>query len=318
MSENMQSGVGSKKNDPGGIPGKTEHSILSKLLYDEGEFLGRLEETIGRAMRFFRLEPRTGRVVLSDDAKRRKVNDQIRLLLVGRYFAWKLNIVGTDKMNYREIAVELNRPPTGISPELTELVRAGDLVRDEEGLVSMPFHRIDGTLRELEQTVPGVAVEGESAPVSSARRNGSRRTTRQRVDPVVQSMLEKTVDLSEYVWVKNLKKALDKGLAALHIAKEKYGVNEMTCPQMEVLLTRTFPLKVTRAAINMAFLHVKSEYVAATVRGKEISYSLLPLGKEYLMKAAEEARKTGKEVVPDSSHSAEENEPPAQDQMSTR
>ncbi len=125
-------------------------------------------------------------------------------------------------------------------------------------------------------------------------------------------MLEKTIDLSEYVWVKNLKKALDKGLAALHIAKEKYGVNEMTCPQMEVLLTRSFPLKVTRAAINMAFLHVKSEYVAATVRGKEISYSLLPLGKEYLMKAAEEARKISQEVVPESSHSAEGSEPPTQ------
>ncbi len=119
-------------------------------------------------------------------------------------------------------------------------------------------------------------------------------------------MLEKTVDLSEYVWVKNLKKALDKGLAALYIAKEKYGVSEMTCVQMEVLLTRSFPVKVTRAAINMAFLDVKSEYVAATIRGKEISYSLLPLGKDHLLKIAEDARKTGKEVEPDDSNSGVE------------
>ncbi len=306
MFEDSLPGTRSKQDDPGGISGRTEQSILSKLLFDEGEFLGRLEETIGRAMRFFRLEPRTGRVVLSDDAKRRKVQDQIRLLLAGRYFAWKLNIVNTDKMNYREIAVELNRPPNGISPELTELVRTGDLVRDEDGLVSMPFHRIDGTFRELEQTVVNVETEGESASAPIVHRNGSRRPARQRIDPVVQSMLEKTVDLSEYVWVKNLKKALDKGLAALYIAKEKYGVSEMTCVQMEVLLTRSFPVKVTRAAINMAFLDVKSEYVAATIRGKEISYSLLPLGKDHLLKIAEDARKTGKEVEPDDSNSGVE------------
>jgi hypothetical protein len=297
--------MGAKQDDPGGISEKTEHSILSKLLFDEGEFLGRLEETIGRAMRFFRLEPRTGRVVLTDDAKRRKVRDQIRLLLAGRYFAWKLNIVGTDKMNYREIAVELNRPPAGISPELTELVRAGDLVRDEEGLVSMPFHRIDGTLRELEQAMPYATTDGESAPVPQVRRNGVRRTVRQRIDPVVQSMLEKPVDLSEYVWVKSLKKALDKGLGALYIAKEKYGVSELACAQIEIFLTRVFPVKVTRAAIGMAFLGVKSEYVAATIRGKDISYSLLPLGRDYLLKAAEEARKTGQKVEPDSAKSGE-------------
>ena len=114
----------------------------------------------------------------------------------------------------------------------------------------------------------------------------------------MQSMLEKPVDLSEYIWVKNLKKALDKGLAALYIAKEKHGANEMTCTQMEILLTRSFPVKVTRTAISMAFMDVKSEYVAAIAKGKEISYTLLPLGKDYLLKVAEEARKTEQEAKP--------------------
>jgi len=279
--------MGQEDDGPGGTSAQSEEEILSKLLFDEGEFLVRLQDTTERAMKFFRIEPRTGRVVLSDDSKRGKTRDQIRLILAGRFFAWKLRLVDSDKMNYRQLAVELNRSPGSISPELTALVREGDLVRDEAGLVSMPFHRIDGTLRELEQPGRFQGTEGETA-VEPVRRNGSRRIPRQRSDPIVQEMLEKTMDLSEYAWVRDLKKALDKGLAALLIAKEHYGVAEMTCPQMVTFLTRTFPTKVTRGAINMAFLEVRSQYVAAATRGKEISYTLLPLGREYIGRIAQE------------------------------
>jgi len=279
-------GAGKNEDEPGGIPAKKEQETLSKLLIDEGEFLTRLEETIGHAIQFFRIEPRSGRVVLSDEGKRMKVKDQIRLQLAGRYFAWKLHLVGTDKMNYREIAIELDRPPNGISPELSDLVREGDLVRDEDGLASMPFHRIDGTLRELEQSKAFAVTEGEPT-AEPVRRNGSRKPAK--MDPLVQSMLEKTVDLSEFAWVKNLKTARDKGLAALLIAKEKYGVAELTCPQMATFLTRTFPVKVTREAITMGLIGVKSEFVAPASRGHEITYTLLPPGREHILKAAADA-----------------------------
>src|SRR5213593_1601964 len=89
---------GAEGNGPGETPAKTETAILSKLLYDEEEFLGRLEATTERAMKFFRIEPRTGRVVLQDWVKQRKVQDQIRLLLAGRYFAMKLSLVPTEKL----------------------------------------------------------------------------------------------------------------------------------------------------------------------------------------------------------------------------
>jgi len=287
MSGESSENGSTKEDGPGGNPAKTETAILSKLLFDEEEFLGRLEATTERAMKFLRIEPRTGRVVLQEEAKRLKVRDQIRLLLAGRYFAMKLSLVPNEKMHYREIAVELNRPPNGISPELTDLVRDNDLARDDEGLVSMPFHRIDGTLRELEVAQPS---EGDSPIKEHVRHNGTRRASRQRADPVVQAMLEKPMDLSEFSWIPRLRKAMDKGLAALLVAKEKYDVNEMTCAQMATFLTRTFPIDVTRAAINMAFLEIKSQYVAPSARGKEIMYSLLPLGRQYVLKVAQEVR----------------------------
>src|SRR5438132_14342064 len=105
MSEVSSKNGSTKEDGPGGDPAKTETAILSKLLFDEEEFLGRLEQTTERAMRFFRIEPRTGRVVLQEWAKRLKVQNQIRLLLAGRYFAMKLGLVPTERMNYREIAV---------------------------------------------------------------------------------------------------------------------------------------------------------------------------------------------------------------------
>ena len=58
--------MGQEDDGPGGTSAQSEEEILSKLLFDEGEFLVRLQDTTERAMKFFRIEPRTGRVVLSD------------------------------------------------------------------------------------------------------------------------------------------------------------------------------------------------------------------------------------------------------------
>jgi len=271
---------------------RSEKSILSKLLFDEDDFLRRLEETIRSALQWIRLEPHTGRVILSDQAKRLRVRDQIRLLAGGRYFAMKLQLAQTDKMTYRDIAEELNRPPSGVSPELTTLVRDGDLDRDEDGQVSMPFHRIEGVLRELEQADSKSQADSGS-PAATHRKSPVRRVARQRADPVLQSLLERASDLSSYAWVKDLKTARDKGLAALLIAKDEFDVDALTCQQMAMFLTRKFPVSVTRAAINMAFLDIRSQYVAPITRGNEVAYGLLPLGREYLRKAAEQQPSIG-------------------------
>ena len=279
------------KDEPSGTAARSEKSILSKLLFDEDDFLRRLEDTIQRALRWFHLEPRTGRVVLSDEAKRLRVRDQIRLLAAGRHFVKRLNLAEAEGMSYREIAEDLDRPPSGVSPELTALVRDGDLVRDEDGQVSMPFHRIEGVLAELEQAKPRVPGELESTS-ERPRRSATRRAVRQRTDPILQSLLGRPSDLSSYAWIKDLKTARDKGLAALLIAKDVYNFDELTCQQMAIFLTRKFPVKVTRAAINMGFLAIKSQYIAPIARGNEVAYSLLPLGREHIQKTAAEAQRS--------------------------
>src|SRR5437867_1001273 len=150
MNAAFEEGVGNADGEPGEPPVGGEKEILSALLFDEQQYLTGLRDTVKRALKFFQIDPRTGRVVLTIVAKRLKVPNQIRLVLAGRYFAHKLGLTLNEKMNYREIAVEINRPPSGVSTELTDLVREGDVARDESGLYSMPCHRIDGTFRELE------------------------------------------------------------------------------------------------------------------------------------------------------------------------
>gem|GEM_PF-4553487 len=72
------------------------------------------------------------------------------------------------------------------------------------------------------------------------------------------------------------------------MAKDKYGVDELTCVQLQIFLTRKLPVQVSRVAINMAFLLVKSQYVAPATGGNEIACSLLPIGREYTLGAASE------------------------------
>lgn len=260
--------------------------ILGRLRFDEAEFLKGLETTVDRAQKFIRIEPHSGRVVLTETAKALTVSLQIRLLLAGRYFSRELGDLTTDKMGYKELAAELNRPASGVSTELTDLVRDGDLVRDQDGLVSMPFHRVETTLIEAEQASEGEPTEapanGSVPAAPTARPAARRRTVARKADPELTEMLASGKDVTTWAWIKELDSALDKGLAGLSVARDLYGKPKMTCARLEGLLTSAFGVPVTRAAINMAFIRVKGNYILATQNGNEIEYSLLVPGEKYI------------------------------------
>ena len=263
-----------------------KREILGRLRFDEAEFLSGLESTVERAQKYIRIEPHSGRVVLTDLAKSLTVPLQIRLLLVGRYFSRELGDLSTDKMGYKELAAELNRPASGVSTELTDLVREGDLVRNQDGQVFMPFHRVETTLREVDQATGSTAAEtpanGSIPPSSPVRPAARRRTVTRSTDPELAEILSSGKDTSAYAWIKVLDSALDKGLAGLRVARDVYGKPKMTCLQLEGLLNSVFGVPVTRAAINMAFIKVKGNYILATQTGKEIEYGLLDPGEKYL------------------------------------
>jgi hypothetical protein len=263
-----------------------KREILGRLRFDEAEFLSGLEATVLRAQKYIRIEPHSGRVVLTDAAKSLTVPLQIRLLLTGRYFSRELGDLTTDKVGYKELATELNRPPSGVSTELTDLVREGDIVRDQDGLVSVPFHRGETTLIEADEAAAASSTvgstDGETGEGAASRPAPRRRAVTRKADPELAEILASGKDTSAYAWVKDLESALDKGLAGLQVAKAVYGRPKMTCQQLAGLLTSVFGVPVTRAAINMAFIRVKGDLVLATQNGKEIEYSLLVPGEKHL------------------------------------
>ncbi len=274
-----------------GIPVK-ERKILNKLLLDEEDYLKRLEETIDKVLEYLRIESQTGKVILNDSVKRLPVHHQIRTLLIGIYFSHKLAILPDDRMTYKEIAYELGRPASGVSSRLSQLVKDGDIGKDEGGRFFVPFHRIDSTLRELRIEKPRTDEEDTSKGVSKApgsvERKSARRVRAPRKDEDLAAMLSEEKDLSKYSYIKDLKRALETGLAGLLIARDEYGKVGLGCPQIAEFVRTKFPVHIQSEAINMAFLKKRSEYVSVTKRGHRNSYSLLPLGEAYLREQVKE------------------------------
>lgn len=262
-----------------------EKLILRQLLFDEKEFLDRLASTVTKTQRFLRIDPHSGRVVLTDLAKGMTLPLQIRLLLAGRYFASRIGLVTSPKMNYKELAAELNRSTGGVSGELTGIVRDGDVERDADGLVSIPFHRIDSTIdeavdakpnsAEAEGTVPGTGATGTRPAVR-------RRSPRTKPDEEMQALLSSQKDVSGYAWIKLLKNGQDQALAGLLVARDLYQKQCMTSVQLEGLLQAVFALPVNRGRLGMALHRAKGEFVLVTQEGRENRYSLSSHGESHI------------------------------------
>ena len=98
----------------------SEKEILKKLLVDEEDILKDLSELIGKAKNIFVIERSTGKILFKNFGK---LTDPQRItaLLVGRYFAEKLDIIDDDSMGVSEIAGALGRPKTSLSGPLKDL-----------------------------------------------------------------------------------------------------------------------------------------------------------------------------------------------------
>ena len=97
-----------------------EKEILKKLLVDEEDILKDLSELVDKAKNIFVIERSTGKIFFKNFGK---LTDPQRItaLLVGRYFAEKLDIIDDDSMGVSEIADALGRPKTSLSGPLKDL-----------------------------------------------------------------------------------------------------------------------------------------------------------------------------------------------------
>lgn len=105
-------------------------------------------------------------------------------------------------------------------------------------------------------------------------------------DEIVGQLLKK-INRTKYPEVHKIKKALDKSLFILKIAKDDLGANGLIPSQIVAILSEAFRTKITKEAISMA-LGGATQYTdrtETTINGaKTYLYKIMPGGEEYIKK----------------------------------
>lgn len=101
-----------------------ENEILKKLIVDERDITKEMEKLVEEASKHFRIERPSGRVIFQNFGA---LNDKQRIsvVLMGKYFAHRLNMIENPSLSISEIAKELGRPMTALSGNIRELVTKG-------------------------------------------------------------------------------------------------------------------------------------------------------------------------------------------------
>lgn len=101
-----------------------EAEILHKLVVEEKDVMKEIEQMVEKASNYFKIEKPGGKIIFKDFGG---LNDKQRIiiLLLGKYFAAKLKIIGDPSMSISTVAKELGRPVTTLSGNMKDLVTKG-------------------------------------------------------------------------------------------------------------------------------------------------------------------------------------------------
>lgn len=118
-----------------------EKEILKKLLVDENQVIKDLAELVDKAKDVFVIEKNSGKVIFNEFGK---LTDPQRIcaLLIGRYFAEKLEVLKDSSLGISEIANELGRPKTALSGPMKDLVKKGYAEKLSNRKYAIAYHRI--------------------------------------------------------------------------------------------------------------------------------------------------------------------------------
>jgi len=118
-----------------------EQEILKKLVVDEKDLTRDLEKLVEQVVNIFRIEKTSGRIIF-EDFESLSDKQRIFVLLVGKYYAKRLNITKDASMNIAEIAKELHRPKTTLSKPLGQIYKDGFVEKLPQGKYIIVHHRI--------------------------------------------------------------------------------------------------------------------------------------------------------------------------------
>ena len=122
--------------------------VFSKLIVEEKETTKELEKLVDQAIKIFRIEKPSGRIIFQEFGKL-KDKQRICAILVAKYFATKMKIIDASTLSISEIAKELGRPMTTLSGPIRELVKQGYVEALPGRKYTVAYHR----LAEIFETV---------------------------------------------------------------------------------------------------------------------------------------------------------------------
>ena len=114
---------------------------MSELLVSETDIVKDLARLVSKAKDVFTIEKSTGKIFFKNFGK---LNDRQRIsaLLIGRYFAVKLDIIEDSSLGVSEIAELLGRPKTTISGPLKDLLVEGYIEKLSNRKYRIAYNRI--------------------------------------------------------------------------------------------------------------------------------------------------------------------------------
>ena len=118
-----------------------ENEVLKKLIVEEKDIIKEMENLVADASEYFRIEKPSGNIIFKDFGSLTD-KQRIAIVLLGKYFAAKLNIIESPELSISEIAKELGRPVTALSGGIRKLVDEGYAEYISGKKYKVTYHRI--------------------------------------------------------------------------------------------------------------------------------------------------------------------------------
>ena len=137
----------------------SEKEILSSLLTDETESLSRL---VTKAQRVFKINKKTGEVLLLPPRSKLTDKQLIIVQLLGKYFASKLELSPTDSLSFDELKKLTSLEESSISARVSELRKDGLAEAGERGVYRINYQSLESfgpVLEEIDNSVTGFTPE---------------------------------------------------------------------------------------------------------------------------------------------------------------
>ncbi len=143
-----------------------EKKVLKKLVVSKGDIIKNLANQVEQVRQVFQIEDPGGRIVFQNFGN---LNDQQRVaaLLLGKYFASRLELISDGSLGISEIAQELGRPKTSLSGPVKELMDIGFVEKLPVRKYTVAYNRIGDVIpfllkKKVDTKIPGKEASGKS------------------------------------------------------------------------------------------------------------------------------------------------------------